>query len=76
MSEKIILWKWRARGKLDRKWRVLSWRMTEEQAAAWSKSEGRDIEKIEGSAEERTDHRGDIGPGAFVPYSPGNKPKQ
>ena len=76
MSEKIILWRWRARGKLDRKWRELRWSMTEEQAAAWSKAEGRDIEKIDGSAEERVDRRGEIGPGAFVPYSPGKKPPQ
>jgi hypothetical protein len=62
----VIQWKWRARGKLIREWRELSWRMTEAEAAAWSKAEGREIKRIEGSAEERTDVRGPIGPGAFI----------
>jgi hypothetical protein len=55
----VIKWKWRARGKLNREWRELSWRMSEQEAAAWSKSEGREIERIEGSAEVRTDLRGE-----------------
>ena len=74
MANKIVLWKWRARGKLNREWRELAWRMTEESAQAWSLAEGRDIEKIEGSAEERQDYRGEIGPGGFVPYSPDRRP--
>lgn len=53
MLDKIIVCKWCARGKLNRKWRELPWRMTEDKAAAWAKSEGREIEKIKGSAEER-----------------------
>jgi hypothetical protein len=62
----VIKWKWRARGKLNREWRELSWRMTEKEAAAWSNSEGREIERIEGSAEVRTDLRAENDPDGVV----------
>jgi hypothetical protein len=52
-SRRTITWKWRARGKLNPEWRELAWRMTEQEAVAWTKAHGRDIKKIEGSAEER-----------------------
>jgi hypothetical protein len=37
----------------DSKWRELPRSMTEKEASAWSRARGRDIERIEGTAEER-----------------------
>lgn len=53
-AQKIVLWKWRAVDSATGKWRILPHRMTEEQARQWSSSTGRRIERVEGSAEERT----------------------
>lgn len=49
----ITVWKWRAIDKGTGKWRLLPHRMTAEQAAEWSRANGRRIERVEGSAEER-----------------------
>jgi hypothetical protein len=43
--------------------------MTEEEAAAWGEADGRDIEKIEGSAEIRTDLRAENDPDGVVTSS-------
>ena len=49
----VTVWSWRAREKLTKRWRTLSWKMTEEDAAAWSQAEGREVQKVAGSAEQR-----------------------
>lgn len=46
-----VVWRWVARVGPDRKWRELPRGMTEQEAAAWVKAKGREIEKVEGSAE-------------------------
>lgn len=49
----FVAWRWLARAQPDRRWRELPRAMTETEASAWSRAKGRDIERIEGSAEER-----------------------
>jgi hypothetical protein len=50
---KRVVWRWLARIGPECKWRELPWGMTEQEAAAWVKAKGREIEKVEGSAEYR-----------------------
>ena len=52
-EQKPVVWRWLARMQPDSKWRELPRSMTEKEAAAWSRARGRDIERIEGTAEER-----------------------
>jgi hypothetical protein len=56
-----VYWQWRARFKpgvsgpwfTAEKWTLLRWRMTEAGAAEWAGNNDCEIEKIEGSGEER-----------------------
>ena len=51
-----VVWKWELRDPTLRSgWRLLSWRMSETDAAAWAKTEGAELRKVEGSREERRD---------------------
>lgn len=50
-QRKLVVWRWLARIGPDWKWRELPRGMTEQEAAAWVKAKGREIEKVEGSAE-------------------------
>lgn len=50
----VILWKWRVLNPETSRWRELTYRMTEEQAQQKAAREGVRLERIEGSAEERT----------------------
>jgi hypothetical protein len=50
-SRKLTVWRIFERRK--KRWRELSWMMDDATAARWAESEGVQIEKVEGSAEER-----------------------
>ena len=65
LPKTVTVWSWRAREKLTKRWRTLSWKMTEEDATAWSRAEGREVEKVLGSAEER--HALSDGPSTYTP---------
>lgn len=52
-GRKVVVWRWLARAQPERKWQELPRKMTETEAFVWSRAKGRDIEKIEGTAEER-----------------------
>ena len=54
MNLPLTLYSWRVLEPNGR-WRVLRWKMTEENARAWVKREGRKLERVEGSEETRTD---------------------
>lgn len=49
----ITVWKWEVKDARRRSgWRLLTWRMTEEDAAAWAVKNG-EVRRVEGSSEER-----------------------
>jgi len=51
-----VVWKWEVHDPKRRSgWRLLSWRMADQDAVAWAKTEGAEIRKVEGSREERRD---------------------
>lgn len=53
-QEMIVCWKWEVKDPKRRSgWRLLRWRMTEEDAAAWAVKNG-EVRRVKGSAEERT----------------------
>jgi hypothetical protein len=55
----VVLWKWEIRDARRRSgWRLLSWRMAEEDAAAWEKAEGTELRRVEASREELQDPDG------------------
>ena len=58
----IIVYCWRIFDQRKKRWRELSWMMDDETAGRWAKSEGAQIEKVEGSAQERRDVSGKPGP--------------
>lgn len=66
----IVLWKWRVYDQRKKRWRELRWMMDDETAARWAESEGAQIEKVEGSAEERRDLSG-AGHWGNLPGPPG-----
>jgi hypothetical protein len=45
----VTLWQWQVQQPSGR-WRLLAWRMTDEDAAAWGAQEGRTLRKVPGSA--------------------------
>jgi hypothetical protein len=49
----ITVYSWRIFERRKKRWRELSWMMDDATAARWAESEGVQIEKVEGSAEER-----------------------
>ena len=51
-------------------WEVLHWAMTEADAAQWARHNGVDLQKVEGSREERQDLYGD-GDRQVLPAAPG-----
>ncbi len=54
-----VLWRWRLRNVKKRGgWEVLSWAMTEADAAEWGRNNKVELEKISGSREERQDFSG------------------
>jgi hypothetical protein len=66
----ITVYRWRVFDTRKKRWRELRWHMTEIDAAAWAKAEGAQLERIEGSAEERHNVRGDT-PGSGMGNLPG-----
>ena len=51
-----ILWRREVRDEKRRSgWRELTWRMTEDQAAAWARANTTEVRRVEGSREERRD---------------------
>jgi hypothetical protein len=50
--DRITLWQWQVKQDNGR-WRLLAWRMTEEDAAAWGRQTRRELRKVPGSAEVR-----------------------
>lgn len=54
-----VLWRWRLRNVKKRGgWEVLSWAMTEADAAEWARNNKVELEKVAGSREERLDYYG------------------
>ena len=65
MKPLVVVWRRRVYDPQKKRWQELRWRMSEDQAAKWAAKEGVQIERIEGSREERQDIYGDgPGPGA------------
>lgn len=65
------MWHWRLRNVKKRGgWEVLNWSMTEADAAQWARNNKVELEKVEGSREERQDYYGD-GHGQSTPRAPG-----
>ena len=60
----ITLYSWRIKDPRTGRWRVLRWKMTEEDAQAWAKKEGAELEKVPNSEETRTDVDGRQNPQA------------
>ena len=55
----VLLWHWRLRNAMKRGgWEVLHWVMTEADAAQWARHNGVELQKVEGSREERQDFSG------------------
>lgn len=54
----IMLHSWRRKDPHTGRWRVLRWKMTEEDAKRWASKEGAELEKVLGSDETRADVRG------------------
>lgn len=54
----INLYSWRRKDPRTRRWRVLRWKMTVEDAKRWAKQESAEIEQIPNSEEIRTDVSG------------------
>ena len=55
----VLLWHWRLRNATKRGgWEVLHWAMTEADAAQWARHNGVELQKVEGSREERQDFSG------------------
>jgi len=55
MPARLVLYSWRILDKRNGRWRLLQWKMTEDDAEAWAKREGAEIERVEDSAETRSD---------------------
>lgn len=51
----ITLYSWRRKHPHTDRWRVLRWKMTDEDARRWAETEGAEIEKVPGSEEVRTE---------------------
>lgn len=49
----ITLHSWRRKDPKTRRWRVLGWKMTADQAKDWAAKEGVELEMVDGSAETR-----------------------
>ena len=53
----VTLWQWQIRQPSGR-WRLLAWRMTDEDALAWASGEGKELRKVPGSERSyRPEHR-------------------
>ena len=52
---RITLYPWRRKGPLTGRWRVLRWKMTDEDAKQWAEKEGAELEKVPGSDKVRSD---------------------
>lgn len=50
--ETLTLWQWQVRQENGR-WRLLRWRMTETNAAAWAAREGKELRQVPASAQVR-----------------------
>jgi hypothetical protein len=46
--ETVTLWQWQIRQSTGR-WRLLAWRMTDDDALAWAAGEGKELRKVPGS---------------------------
>jgi len=51
----LVLYSWRILDPRTGRWRTLRWKMTDEEAQAWAQREGAKLERVERSAETRTD---------------------
>ena len=50
----ITLYSWRLKEPRTGRWRLLRWKMTEDDARQWAAAEGAELERVEGSEEVRT----------------------
>ena len=58
-KEPAVLWRWRLRNMKKRGgWEVLSWAMTEADAAEWARNNKVELGMVPGSREERQDYYG------------------
>jgi hypothetical protein len=62
-DEPSVVYRWEVREAKRRSgWRLLTWMMTEEDAAKWARTNETEVRRVEGSREERRDVDGRPGP--------------
>ena len=66
----LVVYSWRRKDPRTGRWRLLRWKMNDGDAQAWAKMEGAELERVEGSAEERTPTTGAM-PSGTMPAAPG-----